>query len=114
MTEKPMNVCNVFVYGTLMDRARLNTLLKRIPEMHQARVTGYRQFYDDSLGYQSAERDERASIRGMILMGITGQELISLDHYEGIGEGSYRRAKTRVNVPETKQQVEAYIYVKND
>ena len=112
--DKPANICNVFVYGTLMDKARLNSLLKRIPEMHQARATGYRQFYDDSLGYQSAERDERASIRGMILMDITGQELISLDHYEGIGEGSYRRMKTRVSVPETKQQVEAYIYVKND
>lgn len=114
MSERPMDICNVFVYGTLMDKARLNTLLKRVPEMHQAKVTGFRQFYDDSLGYQSAERDERSSIRGMILMGITGQELISLDNYEGMGEGSYRRAKTRVKVPETKQQVEAFIYVKND
>jgi gamma-glutamylcyclotransferase (GGCT)/AIG2-like uncharacterized protein YtfP len=114
MIEKASSgVCNVFVYGTLMDKARLQTLLKRVPDMHPAKVSGYRQFYDDSIGFQSAERDENSTIRGMVLMDITGQELISLDNYEGMGEGSYRRAKTRAFIMDKKQQVESFIYVKN-
>ncbi len=104
---------NVFVYGTLMDRARVNNLIKRTPEMHPAKVTGYRQFYDDSLGYQSAEKDDRANIRGIVLEGISGLELRALDHYEGIGEGSYRRVKVRAFMLDKKSQVEAFMYVKN-
>lgn len=113
MSDMPSNNVNLFVYGTLMDKARLSSLLKRVPEMHPARVTGYRQFYDDSLGFQSAERDERSNIRGMVLTGITPAELIAIDNYEGVGEGSYRRAKTRALMVDKKQQVEAFIYVKN-
>ncbi len=103
---------SLFVYGTLMDRARLNTLLKRVPEMHPARVDGYRQFYDDSLGFQSAERDDRSSIRGMLISGITAQELRTLDHYEGIGEGMYRRVKVRAFIVDRKAWSEAFMYVK--
>jgi len=47
---------NLFVYGTLMDKSRLNSIIKRVPEMHPAKVSGFRQFYDDRLGFQSAER----------------------------------------------------------
>ena len=108
-----MDTCNLFVYGTLMDKARLNSLIKRIPDMHPAKVSGYRQFYDDSLGFQSAERDENSTMRGQVLQGITTAELATLDNYEGVGEGSYRRAKTRAMLADTKQQVEAFIYVKN-
>ncbi len=113
MSENTANVCNVFVYGTLMDKARLQTLLKRVPDMHPAKITGYRQFYDDAIGFQNAERDEKSTIRGMVLMDITGAELIALDNYEGMGEGSYRRAKTRAFILDKKQQVESFIYVKN-
>jgi gamma-glutamylcyclotransferase (GGCT)/AIG2-like uncharacterized protein YtfP len=111
--EASKEVTNVFVYGTLMDKARLNTLLKRTPEMHPAKVAGYRQFYDDSLGYQNAEKDDRSNIRGMLLEGITGQELRMLDHYEGMGEGSYRRAKVKAFMLDKKTWAEAFIYVKN-
>ncbi len=104
---------NVFVYGTLMDRARVNSLIKRTPDMHPAKVAGYRQFYDDSLGYQNAEKDDRASIRGMVLEGISGPELRLLDHYEGMGEGSYRRVKVKAFMLDKKNQVEAFMYVKN-
>ena len=113
MSENVTNVCNVFVYGTLMDKARLQTLLKRVPEMHPAKIKGYRQFYDDTIGFQNAERDENSTIRGIVLMDITGPELISLDNYEGMGEGSYRRAKTKAFILDKKQQVESFIYVKN-
>lgn len=113
MSENPLDIFNVFVYGTLMDKARLNTLLKRTPEMHNAKVTGYRQFYDETLGYQNAEQDERSNIRGMVLIDITGQELRLLDHYEGMGEGSYRRTKVRAFIMDRKSQVEAFMYVKN-
>jgi gamma-glutamylcyclotransferase (GGCT)/AIG2-like uncharacterized protein YtfP len=106
-------IFNLFVYGTLMDRSRLNTLLKRIPEMHPARVDGYRQFYDDSLGFQSAERDDRSSIRGMLLSGITVQELRTLDHYEGIGEGMYRRVRVRAFTLDKKAWADAFMYVKS-
>ncbi len=106
-------ISDVFVYGILMDKARLNALIKRIPEMHPARVTGYRQFYDDSLGYQNAEKDDRANIRGMVLEGISGQELRVLDHYEGMGEGSYRRVKVKAFMLDKKSRVEAFMYVKN-
>jgi gamma-glutamylcyclotransferase (GGCT)/AIG2-like uncharacterized protein YtfP len=107
------DIFNVFVYGTLMDKARVNNLLKRLPEMHPAKVTGYRQFYDDSLGYQNAGKDDRASIRGMVLEGVSGQELRVLDHYEGMGEGSYRRVMVRAFMLDKKSQVEAFMYVKN-
>jgi gamma-glutamylcyclotransferase (GGCT)/AIG2-like uncharacterized protein YtfP len=113
MSENPTDIFNVFVYGTLMDRSRLNNLIKRTPEMHQAKVSGYKQFYDDALGYQSAEKDERSNMRGMLLIGITGQELRTLDHYEGIGEGSYRRVKVKAFTLDTKSNLEAFMYVKN-
>lgn len=104
---------NLFVYGTLMDRSRLSSVIKRIPEMHPAKASGYRQFYDDSLGFQSAERDERSTMRGMLLFDITPMELRQLDFYEGVGEGSYRRARVKATALDTKAQVEAFIYVKN-
>jgi gamma-glutamylcyclotransferase (GGCT)/AIG2-like uncharacterized protein YtfP len=113
MTDNTANITSVFVYGTLMDKGRLSNLLKRIPEMHPAKVTGYRQFYDDSLGYQNAEKDERSNIRGMLLLDINNQELRTLDHYEGMGEGSYRRAIVRAFTLDKKTQVEAFMYVKN-
>jgi gamma-glutamylcyclotransferase (GGCT)/AIG2-like uncharacterized protein YtfP len=104
---------NVFVYGTLMDKSRLNTLIKRTPDMHPAKVSGYRQFYDDSLGYQNAEKDDRSNVRGMVLMDITSQELRLLDHYEGMGEGSYRRVMVKAFVLDKRAQVGAFMYVKN-
>jgi len=30
---------NLFVYGTLMDKSRLNSIIKRVPEMHPAKVS---------------------------------------------------------------------------
>ncbi len=105
---------NLFVYGTLMDKSRLNSVIKRIPEMHKARVSGYRQFYDDRLGFQSAEKDDRGNMRGMLLQGITMMELRQLDFYEGVGEGSYRRVKVKATALDTKAQVEAFMYVKNE
>ncbi len=113
MSENPEDIFNVFAYGTLMDRSRLSSLIKRVPEMHPAKVSGYRQFYDDSLGYQNAEKDDRSNMRGMLLEGITGQELRTLDHYEGMGEGSYRRVKVKAFLLDKKAQVEAFMYVKN-
>ncbi len=104
---------NVFVYGMLMDKSRLNSLIKRIPEMHPAKVSGYRQFYDDVLGFQSAEKDERSNMRGILLQGISMMELRQLDFYEGVGEGSYRRVKVRAMTLDTKSQTEAFMYVKN-
>ncbi len=107
-------IMNMFVYGTLMDKSRLNSVIKRVPEMHPAKVSGYRQFYDDRLGFQSAEKDDRANMRGMLLLGITVPELRQLDFYEGVGEGSYRRVRVRAMALDTKAQVEAYMYVKNE
>jgi len=114
MTDNTAHITHVFVYGTLMDKARLSNLLKRIPEMHPAQVTGYRQFYDESLGYQNAEKDERSKVRGMVLAGISAPELRTLDHYEGMGEGSYRRVVVKAFIMDKKSQVEAFMYVKNE
>jgi len=105
---------NLFVYGTLMDKSKLNSLIKRIPEMHPAKVSGYRQAYDERLGAQSAEKDDRANMRGMLLQGITLMELRQLDFYEGVGEGSYRRVKVRAMTLDTKSQQDAFMYVKNE
>jgi len=105
---------NLFVYGTLMDKSRLNSIIKRVPEMHPAKVSGFRQFYDDRLGFQSAEKDDRGNMRGMLLKGITMMELRQLDFYEGVGEGSYRRVKVKATALDTKAQVEAFMYVKNE
>ncbi len=108
------DIVNMFVYGTLMDKSRLNSVIKRVPDMHPAKVSGYRQFYDDRLGFQSAEKDDRGNMRGMLLQGITMMELRQLDFYEGVGEGSYRRVKVRAMALDTKAQVEAFMYVKNE
>jgi gamma-glutamylcyclotransferase (GGCT)/AIG2-like uncharacterized protein YtfP len=105
---------NLFVYGTLMDKSRLNSVIKRIPEMHPARVSGYRQSYDERLGSQSAEKDDRGNMRGMLLQGISMMELRQLDFYEGVGEGSYRRVKVKATALDTKAHVEAFMYVKNE
>lgn len=105
---------NLFVYGTLMDKSRINSVIKRIPDMHPAKVNGYRQFYDERLGFKTAEKDERSNMRGQLLQGITIMELRQLDFYEGVGEGSYRRVKVRAMTLDTKAQVEAFMYVKNE
>ena len=110
----PDEVCNLFVYGTLMDKSRLNSVIKRVPDMHPAKVSGYRQCYDERLGFQSAEKDDSANMRGMLLQGITVMELRQLDFYEGVGEGSYRRVKVRAMTLDTKSQQEAFMYVKNE
>jgi len=53
-------------------------------------------------------------MRGMLLKGITMMELRQLDFYEGVGEGSYRRVKVKATALDTKAQVEAFMYVKNE
>ncbi len=49
-----------------------------------------------------------------MLIGINTQELRTLDHYEGMGEGSYRRVIVKAFILDQRSQMQAYMYVKNE
>ncbi|WP_230742758.1 gamma-glutamylcyclotransferase family protein [Methanooceanicella nereidis] len=103
---------NLFSYGTLMEEACVKEVIGRVPEMKPALVEGFHRFFDTDIGYYSARMETGVSIEGVLLMGLSDNEINSLDEYEGVRYGIYERAGVKARIVENGMVVDAFIYVK--
>jgi gamma-glutamylcyclotransferase (GGCT)/AIG2-like uncharacterized protein YtfP len=89
---------HVFVYGTLVDPRRLREVLGHAPggEVVRARLRGYRRVTTPAYEYPFVVEDPDASVDGLLVMDLAAAELESLDAYEDVVEGVYRRVPVEV------------------
>lgn len=103
---------SIFIYGTLRDPDVLSRLLRRVPPMKPARVEGYRKYFDQEAGFPMAIKEKGSVIDGALMTGIGSRDLSTLDDYEGIRKGLYKRITVQVTPAGSKVPVEAFMYVK--
>ncbi|MCQ6254506.1 gamma-glutamylcyclotransferase family protein [Methanocaldococcus sp.] len=104
------NYYNVFAYGELMKKDVLLKLINRVPKMIKGRVYGFKKFFDKSIGYYGAVKEDGSYIDGIILLGITEKELKIFDDYEDLGI-YYIREKT-ISIGEDGKKYDVYIYLR--
>lgn len=98
----------LFVYGTLMDPETCRGLLGRAPQCEPAELTGYERRTVRHASYPAITATAGATVRGLVLRGLSKSEMAALDDYEG---DEYERipVKTRVNGIDVKAW--AYVWV---
>ncbi|ADG13644.1 AIG2 family protein [Methanocaldococcus infernus ME] len=101
---------NVFAYGELMKDKVLKTLIGKVPKKIKGRVYNYKKFFDNSIGYYGAKREEGSYIDGVILIDITPKELEIFDDFEDLNI-YYIREKTKA-IGEDGKEYEVYIYLR--
>ena len=89
---------HLFVYGTLIDPRRLREVLGHAPrgEVLRARLRGYRRVTTPAYEYPFVVEDPDATVDGLVVMDLAPPELESLDAYEDVAEGVYRRVPVEV------------------
>ena len=102
---------NVFAYGELMKKDRLKELINRIPEMKKGKIMGFEKFFDQSIGYYGIRKKENSVVEGIILFGISEDELKIFDDYEDEGEYYFRRKTHAYDNEGNKYDV--FIYIRN-
>lgn len=100
----------LFVYGTLLDDAKVLEILGRLPRFRPAVLRGYRRGAHAGGAWLVAEPDPTARIEGKVLEGLSEGELDRIDAYEGVPERLYAREPVSVDVE--GEGVEAFVYVK--
>ena len=90
----------------------LKQLIGRVPKIIKGRVYNYKKFFDKSIGYYGAKREEGSYIDGVILINITPEELKIFDDYEDLGI-YYIREKTKA-IGEDGKEYDVYIYLRVD
>jgi gamma-glutamylcyclotransferase (GGCT)/AIG2-like uncharacterized protein YtfP len=115
-------VYNVFVYGTLMHKRILCTVLSldtdnhNIVHVEKAQLRGYKRFPIKSQVYPGIKKhdDENAFVEGILLKNITRVQLETLDDFEEVGE-EYERHDVKVIVPDsTVEEYDAFVYVMHE
>lgn len=102
-----MTVSRLFVYGTLQDDDRVQSIVGRRIPWRLAVLEGYRRTLDASLGHPVVHPLTGSSVDGKLLEGVDDQSLTALDAYEG---PEYRRMIVQVQT-RGGHPVDAYIYV---
>ena len=85
----------VFVYGTLQYPSILTALINRVPTMHKAVVHGYRRYGLTDFVFPAVVEEASASVDGLLLTGLSEEEMVILDEYEG---DEYRKEEVEVKV----------------
>ena len=102
-----MTLSRLFVYGTLVDDARVQDLVGRPLPWRPAVLEGYCRTLDPSIGYPVVHPLGGASVDGKLLEGVGEHDLAALDAYEG---PEYRRVIVQVETSDGRA-VQAYMYV---
>ena len=91
---------HVFVYGTLVDPAKLDEVVghRHQGERLRARVHGYRRVLADGYEYAFLVPQSDASVEGVLVMDLTAADLVALDAYEDVDGGVYERLAVDVEV----------------
>jgi len=106
----------LFVYGTLVDPARLDDVLghRHGGERLRARLNDYHRVVDERYPYPFIVAAEGGVVDGVVLEDLSSDDLRVLDDYEEVDAGVYRREMAEVEVwgcgPGTPR-VPAYVYV---
>jgi gamma-glutamylcyclotransferase (GGCT)/AIG2-like uncharacterized protein YtfP len=74
---------NLFVYGTLMSKRILTSLIKRIPNNEVGFLLKYHNYQLSTVNYPGAKTNLSSNIKGINLLNLTEEELLILDRYEG-------------------------------
>jgi gamma-glutamylcyclotransferase (GGCT)/AIG2-like uncharacterized protein YtfP len=90
----------VFVYGTLVEPARLETVLghRHLGERLRARLAEYRRVRVPEFEYPFIVPSRGAAVDGILLMDLSPDELETLDAYEELDQGTYLRTGVEVEV----------------
>jgi len=84
-----MKTDSLFVYGSLLEPSLRRRLLGREIAAKPATLSGYRAYYLNNQGYPALRRMAGGVTPGMLLQGLSYEDLRRLDRYEG--ELYYRR-----------------------
>lgn len=103
---------NLFVYGTLADRAVLSHAIGRRFE-GEYKSALLKNFIKLQPGFFMAFAHEGAEIKGKLVTELGGLDFDSLDEYEGVAHGLYRRkiVKVQLLVSPVPQETTAHVYV---
>jgi gamma-glutamylcyclotransferase (GGCT)/AIG2-like uncharacterized protein YtfP len=107
---------HVFVYGTLVDPAVLDGVLghRHLGERLRARLPGYARQTSPDFAYPYIVPSPDAAVDGILVLDLSAADLVVLDEYEEVGQGTY--ARTRVAVEgwgcgPHPMSIEAHTYV---
>ena len=102
---------NYFAYGSNMDVRQMAVRCPDAVVTGRACLRGYR-FLINTHGVATVIQAEEAPVHG-ILWNISARDEASLDRYEGVATGFYRKAKMLVQTEESVQ-ADALIYIAED
>ena len=100
---------NLFVYGSLKSLRLLARLIGRVPASMPAELKGYVKQRLEGSRYPIAVRNPSSTIKGLLLLDLTDEELEVLDQYEDLPHGPYVRVQEVVHTPHGPKL--AYVYV---
>ena len=99
--ETPARLCHrLFVYGTLVDPARVDEVLghRHRGERLRARLSGYHRVVTERYPFPFIVATEGGVVDGVVLEDLSPDDLRVLDSYEEVDEGVYCRALADVEV----------------
>jgi gamma-glutamylcyclotransferase (GGCT)/AIG2-like uncharacterized protein YtfP len=102
---------NLFAYGTLTRRHRMEALVgRRLPEPTAAVLPGFSR-HDTAHGYPVILPHAGGTVQGLLWTDVRSEDLSAVDHYEGCDESPpyYFRRAVRVRVGDAWHEAEAYI-----
>jgi hypothetical protein len=90
----------LFVYGTLMDRATLESVLghRYRGEQLRAQLPGYARRLVAGWDFQLLFPDSMGVTNGQLLLDLSDADLAILDAYEDVDQGAYQRHSVEVEV----------------
>jgi len=88
-----MQTYSLFVYGSLLEPALRRRLLAREVAAEVASLTGYRAYFLKNQDYPALRQVAGAVTTGLLIQGLSGDEMRRLDDYEG---ELYTRRKLKV------------------
>ncbi|CAN6192988.1 unnamed protein product [Urochloa humidicola] len=102
---------SVFVYGSLMADEVVRTILKRVPPAAPAILPNYHRFNIKDRIYPAILPVESKKVAGMVVMGVTDEELQVLDAFEDV---EYTRTRVEISLTDSSEKMMADAYVWTD
>ncbi|ESQ47052.1 hypothetical protein EUTSA_v10027966mg [Eutrema salsugineum] len=113
MSSSDAQLHNVFVYGSFQEPDIVKIMLDRTPEILSVTLPGFKRFRLKGRLYPCIVPSEAGEVHGKVLMGLTNEELASLDAVEG---NEYERVVVGVVRKDNfeKMTVKTYIWINKD
>ncbi|PUZ59229.1 hypothetical protein GQ55_4G023600 [Panicum hallii var. hallii] len=102
---------SVFVYGSLMADEVVRAILKRVPPAAPALLPNYHRFNIKGRIYPAILPVESKKVEGMVIMGVTDEELQVLDAFEDV---EYTRTRVEISLADSSEKMLADTYVWSD